>query len=363
MRALSPTPQASRPVPFPKVSFIIPLYNCLPLTQAMLASLRATLPAGLEHEIIFVDDGSTDGTREWLATVGPALGAAPSSGNPAGRGTPASHLRQGFGAQGGDPAIRAILNDHNLGFARTCNRGAAVATGECFFFLNNDLVLLPHWIEPMLAAFGRRPDAALVGNVQLNHATGAVDHAGIFFNHQGKPAHLGTRPRAGGYREVDALTGACFAVPRGIWDQLGGFDEGYVNGCEDIDLCLRARAAGLACVVALSSRVRHHISQSAGRKLRDEQNTARLVGRWAETIAALAAPAWSREQVGRHAELSHVFDYPVVWAALWHMLFRGPPSLPVREGVVDAMRTERRRWRELLDGIPAPAGPCPQGPI
>ena len=47
------------------VSFVIPLYNCLPLTQAMLASLRTSLPAGLEHEIIFVDDGSTDGTRDW----------------------------------------------------------------------------------------------------------------------------------------------------------------------------------------------------------------------------------------------------------------------------------------------------------
>ncbi|MES1168988.1 MAG: glycosyltransferase, partial [Oleiharenicola lentus] len=108
-----------------KISFLVPLYNNLPLTQAMLASLQATLPAGLEHEIIFVDDGSTDGTREWLQTVGPALAAGP--------GLPAS----------GSHTIRAVLNEKNLGFAGACNRGAAVAHGEFLFFLNNDLILLP----------------------------------------------------------------------------------------------------------------------------------------------------------------------------------------------------------------------------
>ena len=74
-----------------KVSFIIPLYNCLPLTQAMLASLQATLPAGLAHEIILVDDGSTDGTREWLAGLSqPGVSLS----NPTSLGAPCRPLRE-----------------------------------------------------------------------------------------------------------------------------------------------------------------------------------------------------------------------------------------------------------------------------
>lgn len=332
-----------------KVSFIIPLYNCLPLTQAMLASLRATVPGDLAHEIIFVDDGSSDSTREWLKTVGSALVAGPAS------------LEKPGPPSSGCPTIRFILNERNLGFAATCNRGAASATGEFLFFLNNDLVLLPGWLEPMLAAFERFPRAGLVGNVQLNFTTGAVDHAGIYFNYQGKPAHatnraLGLVP----YREVAAVTGACFAVRSASWRQLGGFDEGYVNGCEDIDLGFRATEAGFANYVALRSRVRHHISASTGRKLRDEQNTFRLVHRWHDRIAALATRDWSRSQIADHADRSGVFDYPRLFAILRHWLLN-PSAAPatVRQGIEASMAVEWQRWRELLEQAPPLPPPPP----
>lgn len=311
-----------------KVSFIVPLYNNLALTQAMLSSLRSTVSAGLVHEIIFVDDGSTDGTRDWLA----------------GLTTP----------------CRAVLNERNLGFAATCNRGAAAATGEFLCFLNNDLALLPGWLEPMLAAFARFPAAGLVGNVQRNFATGAVDHAGIAFTHQGKPAHLtGRWFGLVAYRAVPAVTGACFSLRATLWRQLGGFDEGYVNGCEDVDLALRAAEAGCTNYVALRSVVRHHISASAGRKLRDEQNTLRLVRRWHDRIAALSARAWSRRQVADHADRSHAFDYALVAAVLRHLLLNpASPSTAVRAGVEASLEHELQRWRELLEQAP----PLPPGP-
>jgi len=292
----------------------------------------------LDHEIIFVDDGSTDGTREWLKTVGPALVAGP-----------VSALNPGLRASG-SPTTRFLLNERNLGFAGACNRGASAAQGELLFFLNNDLVFLPRWFEPMLAAFGRFPRAGLVGNVQVNFITGAADHTRIVFNCKGKPEHDTARgPGLPFYRRVPALTGACFGIRRATWQKLGGFDEGFVNGCEDVDLCFRAAHHGLVNYVARHSVVRHHVSASAGRKLRDEQNTARLVQRWRHAIARLAARDWCRHYLSLHEEEPR--DYPDPALARDCFLYRGRllprPTARILLGVHLAIEAELERWEKL----------------
>jgi GT2 family glycosyltransferase len=307
-----------------QASFIIPLYNCLEHTRECLRTLQATLPASLGHEIVFVDDGSTDGTREWLASL--------------------------------PFPCRSELNAANLGFAGACNRGAAVARGEILFFLNNDLVLLPGWFEPMRDLLAR-PDAGLVGNIQLNARTGALDHAGVAFDAKGKPGHLRTRPlvaRLRGWRAVPAVTGACCALRRTTWEKLGGFDPGFRNGGEDIDLALRARAAGLVNRVSLRSVVRHHVSASLGRKLRDEENSRRLAARWRADIAVLAAPAWSADYLARLWHGPHdPRDYGLAAEALALALgLRRSPSPSLLAGVGTSLEAEFIRWQRLLDGAP-----------
>lgn len=249
-----------------QVSFVIPLYNCLSLTQTMVASLQATLPANLAHEIILVDDGSTDGTRDWLAT-----------------------LRAPF---------RVVLNERNFGYAISNNRGATLARGRFVALLNNDLVLLPRWLEPMLEAhaqLGAR--AGIVGNLQLDARTGALDHAGIVMNLKAKPEHARALPSRPARDRLDlafvpAVTGACLLIERELWQKLGGFDETFINGGEDVDLCFRARAAGRDTVVALRSVVRHHVSSSVGRKRHDEMNSFRLAQRWRREFIAAAVRPW-----------------------------------------------------------------------
>ncbi len=315
-----------------QVSFIIPLYNNLALTRACVESLRATLPSTLSYEIILVDDGSTDGTREWLATL-----SAP---------------------------FRIVLNDRNLGYARANNRAAALAQGEFLALLNNDLVLLPSWFEPLLAAHRSLADrAGLVGNIQLNARTGEIDHTGIVINAQGKPVHDRTPPSRltrllFPVRPVPALTGACLLLARDLWQQLGGFDEGYVNGGEDVDLCFRARALGRTNVCALTSVVRHHISASLGRKLRDEENSHRLARRWhREFILAADGPLrdWCREQWEQILFDPRGADLKFAWA-VWryaHGLIRTPPAAAYAP-LEAALAREFAHWAQTL---PPPSAP------
>jgi len=289
-----------------RVSFIIPLYNCLPLTQAMLASLRTTLPADLDHEIILIDDGSTDGTHEWLTTL--------------------NH-----------PAIRVLLNERNLGYAATNNRAVATATGDLLVLLNNDLVLTPGWLEPMLAVHAALQKPGTIGNVQLNATTGVIDHAGITVTVKGKPEHdITPAPCAptccnsscACSRPSPAVTGACLLIARDLWQQLGGFDEQFRNGGEDIDLCFRARTAGYVNAVALRSVIHHHVSASPGRKQNDERNSYRLTLRWEKELIELGARAWCRHHV-RHEAYRDLLSLPAILLYLADTR-RTPPAAALR---------------------------------
>jgi GT2 family glycosyltransferase len=306
------------------LSFVIPLYNCLPLTRRCLETLQATLPGGLAHEIILVDDGSTDGTRAWLETL-----PAP---------------------------CRAILNERNLGYAVACNRGAAAARGEILALLNNDLELLPAWLEPVLAGFSRLPRAGIIGNLQLRADTRELDHAGIAIGVDGKPAHVRTRPagpgKPSGYAAMPAVTAACALVPRILFTDLGGFDEGFLNGGEDVDFCFRARARGRSTWTALASTVLHHVSATPGRKTHDEENSYRLFRKWRPVLEREAWRTWCGEfltdaragVLPRHRPAERR-------AALFLRGWLPHPGRWARSNVAQNLLVEQLRWERLFPAL------------
>jgi len=307
-----------------RVSFIVGLYNCLPLTREMLASLQLSLPKGLEYEIIFVDDFSTDETRFWLKTL-----KAPR---------------------------RYILNDKNLGYAATNNRGAKEATGDVLIFLNNDLIFCKGWLEPLIKAHKELGNkAGVIGNVQRDAKSGEIDHAGVYINAKGKPTHIKTLSFLSRlYKPVliDTLsTGACFLISKELWLILGGFDEKYINGSEDIDLQLRVRALGRINAVCLGSTIRHHISQSPGRKSKDEENSFRLTLTWKDTLAELSLDDWCRHHFETY--LPEPRDFPdqslARKIALYYILrFPIDPPKEALPNVYKALEYELTRWRVMF---------------
>ncbi len=294
------------------VSFLIPVFNCLPLTRACLDSLEKTLPPRLRWEALIIDDGSTDGSRAWFAELA--------------RKQPARY--------------RVFLNDPpRQGYARNNNRAAEAARGEILCLLNNDTVLLPGWLEPMLHTLRRAPAAALVGNIQREPGSGLINHAGIVFNLRGIPIHFGLDTAVPPDREPwtrwPAVTAACCVVRRELFLGLGGFDEGFQNGFEDVDLCLRAGERGWRHYVANRSTIYHHISASPDRHARERENLRRFRARWSRRILSWhRRRRWARRQLLRHPEI----------AGSWPRQDDGQP-LPLDAATLLGWLKERRSQR------------------
>ncbi|MBK8000463.1 MAG: glycosyltransferase [Verrucomicrobia bacterium] len=235
----------------PRVSIVIPTFNNLALTKQCLAALYQTTPAALA-EIIIVDNGSTDGSVPF------------------------------FEAEQNAGRLRAALNPQNLGFARGCNQGALEARGEFVLFLNNDTQTQPGWLEAMLNAT-RETQAGVVG-CKLLYPDGSIQHAGIEFIN-GVPDHrfrhaAANAPEVNQRREFDMVTGACFLMPKKLFVDLGGFDEVFRNGVEDVDLCLRVRGAGHKVVYEPEAVVIHHEGKTQGRFNHVTENLKIFFARW-----------------------------------------------------------------------------------
>jgi GT2 family glycosyltransferase len=244
----------------PTVSFIIPTCENIALTRACLESLLETTEE-VSKEILVIDDASKDGTQDYLRGLS-------------------------------FPPFQILLNSERLGYARSNNTAARRARGEILCLLNNDLILPSGWFKPMERALRSRPDAGIIGNVQICPRTGRHDHWGIIFNYYGVPDNARRRLHLRQYwepvTESPAVTAACCMMWRRNFEEVGGFDEGYLNSFEDIDLCLKMRQKNLRHYVANQSVAYHYVSSSPGRMLHNHKNLLLFVKKWSALAPQLA---------------------------------------------------------------------------
>lgn len=173
----------------------------------------------------------------------------------------------------------------NLGFSRGCNIGASAATGDILVFLNNDTEVHEGWLDALLRPF--EDEAIGITGARLTYPDGSLQHAGVTLDFIDGilTAHNVLTEEPSGL--VAAVTGACLAIRAPLFRNLGGFDHGFYNGYEDVDLCLKARCAQFAVYYCADSHVTHHESASGeSRWYGVQSNIARLHNRWADTLAA-----------------------------------------------------------------------------
>lgn len=204
-------------------------------TRECLQSLRAvTTPC----RTILVDNGSTDGSVE--------------------------RAREQF------PEIEIVDNGVNLGFAEGNNRGIrhALSTGADYvMLLNNDTLVDPHFLEPLVAAFDRDRDVGFASPVILYadepeavwFCGGEIDwRSGWAYHRQVDGGRIPER----GLLPTPIATGCCLIASRETWEEVGLLDERFFLFWEDSDWTLRATRAGRAGVVVAESRIWHKVSRS-----------------------------------------------------------------------------------------------------
>lgn len=223
-----------------QVSIIIPVFNQVDFTKHCLETLYENTLQELAYEVVVVDNASTDGTADFLAE-----------------------------AINRYPNLRIVSNQSNMMFSGGCNSGARAAYGRHLLFLNNDTEPRPGWLEPLLEIANNDESVGIIGS-KLLFMDETIQHAGIvvgmldgepypYHVHFGEPATLADANQT---CELQLVTGACLLIRTALFHQIGGYDEGFVNGHEDLDLCMKSRQAGFKVVYCPASAVIHFESRT-----------------------------------------------------------------------------------------------------
>ncbi len=246
------------PAPVPgRLSVVIPTYDDSRMTtSAVMSVLRDADASGLDVEVAVVDNGSrVDVGQELLARFG----------------------------VGGRVRYRRL--PRNFNFAIGCNVGAAMASGELVLFLNNDTEVRPGALALLMATMS---DPEVLGaQPLLVHRDETIQTAGtVFTARDALPNHLlAGHPTTDAQHlrdaTFDAVSAAALVMRAADVRALGGFDPVFVNGMEDVDLCLRARRdIGGRFVVVPAAVVTHFESRTAGRSADVAENRRLFLDRW-----------------------------------------------------------------------------------
>lgn len=220
----------------PTVSLAVLNYNGREWLGPCLDSLKLLRYPKDRLELVVCDNGSTDGSLEYLG---------------------AEH-----------PDVRVLALDHNHGFAEGNNRAAAFARNELIGFLNNDMRADPGWLETMVQALSGAPGAGCVSSKILSWDGSTIDFAGAGISFQGFGFQFDAgrlQARSNETRRIMCPCGGAMLMPRALFLEVGGFDSDYFAFYEDTDLGWRLNLLGHDVWYVPDAVVYHHHHGTAAR--------------------------------------------------------------------------------------------------
>ena len=299
---------ASTGGPAPRVSAVVVSYNTRDDLLRCLEALREN--AGVPLETIVVDNASTDGSVD--------------------------AVRARF------PGVQVVASETNVGFSRANNLGLRAARGPFVLVVNSDCEVRPGAVPALVAILEARPDVAIVGP----RTVGTEGTPQVSFGPSLTPIAEWRQGRlvrgvkagdaealrqaaalAAQEREPDWVSASCFLARKTVLDSVGGFDESFFLYEEDVDLCLRVRAAGGRVLYTPGAEVVHHLGRSMDRaparaRLEYHRSHLRFYAKHNSAVERIALRAW------------------MAGGATWRWL-RAAPGAPGRE--------RRAEEREILN--------------
>jgi N-acetylglucosaminyl-diphospho-decaprenol L-rhamnosyltransferase len=284
-----------------RATVVIPTLNARTLVTEALEHLAAQT---VDHDVVVVDNGSSDGTAE--------------------------HVAERF------PRVRVVALDENLGFGRAVNRGVEEAQTDVVVFVNNDVLCPPEFLARLLEPLADDRVSTVAGVLLQHDRPHLVDSAGIELDRTLRSWDmLWNRPvgELAHAREPVGPCGGAAAYRTAAFRAVGGFDDAFFAYWEDVDLALRLRLAGHECRRASGARALHRHGQTVG-AASPRQRRLEAFGRG----YVLARYRVARRSVATRAAIA-LLDWPVL---LVHLLVRRE-SGPFRE-----------RWRGTRAGLERP---------
>ena len=196
------------------------------------------------------------------------------------------------------PKARVLTWEKEFNYSAINNFAAKEAKGEYLLFLNNDVeILTPDWMEEMLQNC-QQENVAAVG-AKLYYPDDTIQHAGVVLGLGGIAGHIMCRAskedpgyfgRMISVQEISAVTAACMMVKKSDFDAVGGLDETFQVAFNDIDLCMKFRAAGKKIIFTPYAELYHYESKSRGledtpeKQFRFEKEVKRFQEKWAQQL-------------------------------------------------------------------------------